>query len=74
MPFTLRRATRVFKQSQQLSCRTARYSVDVLSAPEPATFAELDPKNYGVIVEDDARHRGFIAARFGRSRYGSETG
>jgi len=30
------------------------YSVDVLSAPEPATFAQLDPKNYGVIVEDEA--------------------
>jgi AmmeMemoRadiSam system protein A/AmmeMemoRadiSam system protein B len=29
------------------------YSVDVLAAPEPATFAELDPKNYGVIVEDE---------------------
>jgi AmmeMemoRadiSam system protein A len=37
------------------------YSVDVLSAPEPATFAELDPKNFGVIVEDDAgRHRGLL--------------
>lgn len=31
-----------------------RYSVDVLSAPEPATFAELDPTIYGVIVEDEA--------------------
>ncbi|MDQ3816623.1 MAG: AmmeMemoRadiSam system protein A [Acidobacteriota bacterium] len=30
-----------------------RYSVDVLSAPEPAKFDELDPKVYGVIVEDD---------------------
>lgn len=30
------------------------YSVDVLSAPEPATFDELDPKVYGVIVEDEA--------------------
>lgn len=27
------------------------YSVDVLTAPEPAVFAELDPKKYGVIVE-----------------------
>ncbi|MDR2401472.1 MAG: AmmeMemoRadiSam system protein A [Deferribacteraceae bacterium] len=26
------------------------YSVDVLEAPEPATFEELDPKVYGVIV------------------------
>lgn len=27
------------------------YSVDVLTEPEPAEFAELDPKKYGVIVE-----------------------
>jgi len=31
-----------------------RYSVDILSAPEPATFADLDPKVYGVIVEDES--------------------
>jgi AmmeMemoRadiSam system protein A len=31
-----------------------RYSVDVLSTPEPATFEELDPAIYGVIVEDQA--------------------
>lgn len=31
-----------------------RYSVDVLSTPEPATFLELDPKDYGVIVEDES--------------------
>ncbi|MCA1817589.1 MAG: AmmeMemoRadiSam system protein A [Acidobacteria bacterium] len=30
-----------------------RYSVDILSEPEPASFEELDPKNYGVIVEDE---------------------
>ena len=30
-----------------------RYSVDVLSTPEPAKFEELDPKVYGVIVEDE---------------------
>lgn len=30
------------------------YSVDVLEAPEPATFADLDPATYGVIVEDEA--------------------
>ncbi|MBV9210453.1 MAG: AmmeMemoRadiSam system protein A, partial [Acidobacteria bacterium] len=30
-----------------------RYSVDVLSAPEPTSFEELDPKIYGVIVEDE---------------------
>jgi AmmeMemoRadiSam system protein A/AmmeMemoRadiSam system protein B len=28
-----------------------RYSVDVLSEPEPCTLAELDPRVYGVIVE-----------------------
>ncbi|HKC66211.1 MAG TPA: AmmeMemoRadiSam system protein A [Pyrinomonadaceae bacterium] len=38
-----------------------RYSVDVLSAPEPAKFEELDPKVYGVIVEDESgRHRGLL--------------
>lgn len=31
-----------------------RYSVDVLSPPEPATFETLDPAIYGVIVEDQA--------------------
>lgn len=31
-----------------------RYSVDVLSEPEPARFEELDPALYGVIVEDQA--------------------
>jgi AmmeMemoRadiSam system protein A len=38
-----------------------RYSVDVLSAPEPATFDELDPAVYGVIVEDESEsHRGLL--------------
>ena len=31
-----------------------RYSVDVLSAPEPASIEDLDPAVYGVIVEDEA--------------------
>jgi AmmeMemoRadiSam system protein A len=30
-----------------------KYSVDVMSAPESCTVADLDPKIYGVIVEDD---------------------
>jgi len=30
------------------------YSVDVLEAPEPATFEDLDPMLYGVIVEDES--------------------
>ncbi|HEY0377809.1 MAG TPA: AmmeMemoRadiSam system protein A [Pyrinomonadaceae bacterium] len=34
-----------------------RYSVDVLSTPEPAQFEELDPKVYGVIVEDESGTR-----------------
>ncbi|HYX28781.1 MAG TPA: AmmeMemoRadiSam system protein A [Pyrinomonadaceae bacterium] len=28
-----------------------KYSVDVLSEPEPCRFSDLDPENYGVIVE-----------------------
>jgi len=31
-----------------------RYSVDILSASEPASFEELDPAVYGVIVEDES--------------------
>jgi AmmeMemoRadiSam system protein A/AmmeMemoRadiSam system protein B len=30
-----------------------KYSVDVLSAPEPTTLNDLDPRIYGVIVEDE---------------------
>lgn len=30
------------------------YSVDVLESPEPATFEDLDPAKYGVIVEDES--------------------
>jgi MEMO1 family protein len=30
------------------------YSVDVLQAPEPASFEDLDPAIYGVIVEDES--------------------
>ncbi|MCA1615233.1 MAG: AmmeMemoRadiSam system protein A [Acidobacteria bacterium] len=30
-----------------------RYSVDILSEPEPARLEDLDPKIYGVIVEDE---------------------
>jgi AMMECR1 domain-containing protein len=29
-----------------------KYSVDVLSPPEPTTIENLDPSVYGVIVED----------------------
>ena len=31
-----------------------KYSVDVLSAPEPATVDDLEPAVYGLIVEDEA--------------------
>lgn len=31
-----------------------RYSVDILSAAEPTTVADLDPAIYGVIVEDES--------------------
>jgi MEMO1 family protein len=31
-----------------------RYSVDILSAPEATSIADLDPKVYGVIVEDES--------------------
>ncbi|MDQ3175664.1 MAG: AmmeMemoRadiSam system protein A, partial [Acidobacteriota bacterium] len=45
--------------AQELS--RLRYSVDVLSAPEPATLADLDPAVYGVIVEDESgSHRGLL--------------
>jgi AmmeMemoRadiSam system protein A len=38
-----------------------RYSVDVLSPPEPARFEELNPKIYGLIVEDErGRRRGLL--------------
>lgn len=38
-----------------------RYSVDVLSPPEPTRFEELDPKTYGLIVEDESgRRRGLL--------------
>ncbi|MDK2816359.1 MAG: hypothetical protein PWR22_988 [Moorella sp. (in: firmicutes)] len=36
-----------------------QYSVDVLSEPEPATLADLDPKVYGVIVSC-GRRRGLL--------------
>jgi MEMO1 family protein len=30
-----------------------KYSVDILTAPEPAQLEDLDPRNYGVIVEEE---------------------
>jgi uncharacterized protein len=38
-----------------------KYSVDVLSAPESCALDDLDPKTFGVIVEDDSGfHRGVL--------------
>src|SRR3989442_5692951 len=38
-----------------------KYSVDVLSAPEPCRLDDLAPKTYGVIVEDESgSHRGLL--------------
>jgi AmmeMemoRadiSam system protein A len=38
-----------------------RFSIDVLSAPEPARLEDLDPGTYGVIVTDEAeRQRGLL--------------
>ncbi|HJX92763.1 MAG TPA: AmmeMemoRadiSam system protein A [Pyrinomonadaceae bacterium] len=38
-----------------------RYSVDVLLPAESSSFEELDPRVYGVIVEDESgRHRGLL--------------
>ena len=37
------------------------YSVDLLAAPEPANFEDLDPAIYGVIVEDETGYaRGLL--------------
>lgn len=41
--------------------KNLRYSVDVLHEPERAEFDALDPKNYGVIVEDEGGfYRGLL--------------
>jgi AmmeMemoRadiSam system protein A len=37
-----------------------RYSVDVLSQPEPTRFEDLNPKVYGLIVEDGRGRRGLL--------------
>ncbi|HSV33346.1 MAG TPA: AmmeMemoRadiSam system protein A [Pyrinomonadaceae bacterium] len=38
-----------------------KYSVDVLSAPEPAQLEDLDPNQYGVIVEEEGgTNRGLL--------------
>ncbi len=37
-----------------------KYSVDVLSPPEPCKHVELDPKIYGLIIEDENGRRGLL--------------
>ena len=37
-----------------------RYSVDVLSPPEPTRFEDLNPKTYGLIIEDGRGRRGLL--------------
>jgi AmmeMemoRadiSam system protein A/AmmeMemoRadiSam system protein B len=50
-----------FPQVRKNELPGLKYSVDVLSAPEPTTLADLDPKTYGVIVEDEnGVHRGLL--------------
>ena len=46
-----------FKPVAESELSQLRYSVDVLSAPEPTTFAGLDADIYGVIVEDESGAR-----------------
>ncbi|MEO7969864.1 MAG: AmmeMemoRadiSam system protein A, partial [bacterium] len=43
-----------FTPVQENELTNLKYSVDILSAPEPATVADLDPAIYGVIVEDES--------------------
>lgn len=43
-----------FAPIEESELSNLRYSVDILSAPEPATVADLDPAIYGVIVEDES--------------------
>ena len=37
--------------------RDLYYTVDVLETPEPALYEDLDPREYGVIVEDKSSYR-----------------
>ena len=43
-----------FKPVAESELPDLSYSVDVLSPAEPATFEDLDPAEYGVIVEDES--------------------
>lgn len=46
-----------FPPVQESELPGLKYSVDVLSPPEPCAFDDLDPEIYGVIVEDESGFR-----------------
>lgn len=46
-----------FQPVTQAELSNLRYSVDVLFQPEPTVIEELDPKMFGVIVEDESGSR-----------------
>jgi AmmeMemoRadiSam system protein A/AmmeMemoRadiSam system protein B len=50
-----------FPPVQKVELKNLKYSVDVLSEPEPAEMKDLDPRIYGVIVEGkDSGRRGLL--------------
>lgn len=50
-----------FDSVREEELKNLLYSVDVLFPAEPATIADLDPKIYGVIVEDESEsYRGLL--------------
>lgn len=50
-----------FRPIDETELAGLKYSVDVLSAPEPAIFSQLDPNRYGLIIEDlSGNHRGLL--------------
>ena len=49
-----------FSPVQKEELANLKYSVDVLSSPEPCTMEDLDPAIYGVIIEDEAGRRGLL--------------
>ena len=46
-----------FEPVTEAELSNLRYSVDVLFPPEPTVMGELDPRTYGVIVEDESGSR-----------------
>jgi AmmeMemoRadiSam system protein A len=50
-----------FPPIQKMELKNLKYSVDVLSEPEPAKMKDLDPRTYGVIVEGkESGRRGLL--------------